>query len=116
MLDHRPGDSHPERPERLRAVIDALQDASDLELILGDAPLAEAPDLRLVHPKAYVEEILKLAPGAGVLQLDRDTYVSAGSVQAARRAAGAVDDRRRLPAVSAPQGAAGQLRQPALRR
>ncbi|MET0271729.1 MAG: histone deacetylase family protein, partial [Phenylobacterium sp.] len=29
MLDHRPGERHPERPERLQAVVDALGDASD---------------------------------------------------------------------------------------
>ena len=30
MLDHRPGDRHPERPERLAAVTAALDDASGL--------------------------------------------------------------------------------------
>ena len=29
MLDHRPGARHPERPERLQAVTDALSDASE---------------------------------------------------------------------------------------
>ena len=90
MLDHRPGAWHPERPERLRAVVDALQDATDLDLTILDAPLAEAADLQLVHPQAYVERILALSPGRGVIELDADTCVSAGSVQAARRAAGAV--------------------------
>ena len=32
MLDHRPGDGHAERPERLRAVIEALEDDADLDL------------------------------------------------------------------------------------
>ena len=90
MLDHRPGAWHPERPERLRAVADALQDASDLDLFVADAPLAEAADLQLVHPAAYVDRILGLSPGSRTLELDPDTFLSAGSVQAARRAAGAV--------------------------
>jgi len=90
MFDHRPGAWHPERPERLRAVVDALQDAADLDLMVVDAPLAEDADLQLVHPKAYVERILGLSPGSDVISLDPDTFVSAGSVQAARRAAGAV--------------------------
>jgi acetoin utilization deacetylase AcuC-like enzyme len=89
MFDHRPGAWHPERPERLRAVADALQDASDLDLIVADAPIVESADLRFVHPQAYVERILGLAPGSRTVQLDPDTFLSAGSVQAARRAAGA---------------------------
>lgn len=90
MLDHRPGAWHPERPERLTAVIDALDEASDLDLSYFDAPLAETADLQLVHPRAYVERVLNLSPGREVVKLDADTFVSAGSVPAARRAAGAV--------------------------
>lgn len=90
MLDHRPGVRHPERPERLTAVIGALDEASDLSLDFFDAPLAETSDLELVHPRAYVERVLNLAPGREVVQLDPDTFISAGSIQAARRAAGAV--------------------------
>lgn len=90
MLDHRPGEWHPERPERLRAVLDALEDAADLDLSVRDAPLVEEADLARVHPEAYVESIFRAAPaGEGVRQLDPDTFMSAGSLNAARRAAGA---------------------------
>jgi acetoin utilization deacetylase AcuC-like enzyme len=92
MFDHRPGDWHPERPERLRAVLDALQDASDLDLEVREAQLAEEADLARVHPQAYIDRFMALQPGAGVLELDPDTYISAGSHAAARRAAGAVVD------------------------
>jgi acetoin utilization deacetylase AcuC-like enzyme len=90
MFDHRPGDWHPERPARLRAVVDALEDAGDLSLLVLDAPLAEHEELQLVHSKAYVERMLGLSPGQGLIELDADTFVSAGSLLAARRAAGAV--------------------------
>ncbi|MBL8554841.1 MAG: histone deacetylase family protein [Phenylobacterium sp.] len=89
MFDHRPGDRHPERPERLRSVIDALDDAA-LDLIPHDAPVVEEADLLRVHDKAYVEEIVRLAPASGRVALDPDTSMSAGSLAAARRAAGAV--------------------------
>jgi acetoin utilization deacetylase AcuC-like enzyme len=82
MFDHRPGPRHPERPERLRAVIDALDDAGDLDLAAIEAPLAEERDLALVHPKAFIDAMMALHPGEGVLQLDPDTYVSAGSLAA----------------------------------
>jgi acetoin utilization deacetylase AcuC-like enzyme len=89
MLDHRPGARHPERPERLRAVLDALEDASDLDLVVRDAPLVEAADLARVHPDAYVARIDGAAPRAGVLQLDPHTFLGAGRLPGARRAAGA---------------------------
>ena len=89
MLDHRPGDRHPERPDRLRAVTDALSDASDMKYVVRDAPLAEEADLARVHRKPYLDAIFAAQPGAGRLKLDADTFMSAGSLNAARRAAGA---------------------------
>ncbi|MCW5761134.1 MAG: histone deacetylase family protein, partial [Phenylobacterium sp.] len=47
-------------------------------------------DLLRVHDKAYVDEIARLAPASGRAVLDPDTSMSAGSLTAARRAAGAV--------------------------
>ena len=89
MLDHRPGERHPERPERLRAVVDALQDASDLDLAVRDAPLVEEADLARVHPARYLQAIAVAAPKTGIRKLDPDTFLSPGSLNAARRAAGA---------------------------
>jgi len=88
MFDHRPGDRHPERPDRLRAVADALNEA-DLDLAPNDAPLVEEADLLRVHDAAYLAAIARLAPSQGVVHLDPDTSMSAGSLTAARRAAGA---------------------------
>jgi len=83
MLDHRPGDRHPERPERLKAVTDALAD-SDLRLSGADV------DLAAVHGQAYLDAIFAARPGDRPLKLDEDTFMSSGSLTAARRAAGAV--------------------------
>jgi acetoin utilization deacetylase AcuC-like enzyme len=90
MFDHRPGEGHPEKPERLGAVLDALTDATDLHLEVLDAPLADLADLHLVHPEAYVKAILEAEPSSGLRRLDPDTAMSVGSARAARRAAGAV--------------------------
>ncbi|MFL5295727.1 MAG: histone deacetylase family protein [Phenylobacterium sp.] len=89
MFDHRPGEHHPERPERLKAVTDALSD-SDLDLAVNDAPVAEAADLARVHRQAYLDAIFAAQPGDRRVKLDADTFMSAGSLNAARRAAGAV--------------------------
>ncbi len=88
MLDHHPGDGHAERSERLTAVLDALADDGRLDLESLEAPLAEAVDLMAVHPARYVDAMLAAAPGQGRIQLDPDTFLSSGSIRAARRAAG----------------------------
>jgi acetoin utilization deacetylase AcuC-like enzyme len=89
MLDHRTGSGHPERPERLTAVLEALDDALDLDLEPLDAPLAEAADLARVHGSDYEAQLEALAPASGLRALDHDTLMSPGSLNAARRAAGA---------------------------
>jgi acetoin utilization deacetylase AcuC-like enzyme len=89
MLDHRPGDGHVESPERLRAVVDALNDDPNLELEALDAPLVDVEDLLRVHPQAFVDAVFAAAPSSGRRSLDPDTVMSTGSLLAARRAAGA---------------------------
>jgi acetoin utilization deacetylase AcuC-like enzyme len=89
MLDHRPGAGHPERPERLQAVLDAL-DAADLGLDRRAATEAAIADLERLHPAAHVARLLSAAPADGLNALDADTLLSPGSVRAARLAAGAV--------------------------
>jgi acetoin utilization deacetylase AcuC-like enzyme len=89
MLGHRPGEGHPERPERLNAVVQALGEASDLDLDTREAPLAEPAQLQLVHPAAFVDDLFRAAPKTGRAYLDPDTALSPGSLAAARRAAGA---------------------------
>jgi acetoin utilization deacetylase AcuC-like enzyme len=88
MLAHNPGEGHAERPARLQAVIDAL-DAAGLAGDRREAPAAELADLLRVHPQAYVEMITRSSPTAGMTQLDPDTAMSPGSLNAALRAAGA---------------------------
>jgi len=89
MLDHRPQPGHPERPERLTAVLDALR-GGGLDLIEREAPLASDADLLRVHPAAYIEQIKVHAPTTGIYKLDPDTPMSPGTLTAARRAAGGV--------------------------
>jgi acetoin utilization deacetylase AcuC-like enzyme len=91
MLAHRPGLGHPESPERLQAVLDAL-DGADLGLARHAATEAAVADLERLHPAARVARLLAASPDSGLNQLDADTVLSPGSVRAARLAAGAVID------------------------
>ncbi|MBU1347065.1 MAG: histone deacetylase family protein [Alphaproteobacteria bacterium] len=91
MIAHATGAGHPERPERLAAVLAALDDG-DLRLDRRDATEAAVIDLERIHPAAYVARMIEASPASGLAQLDADTILSPGSVRAARLAAGAVID------------------------
>ncbi len=88
-LAHDPGAGHAECPDRLRAVLRALEHRDFDTLLREPAPLATREQLCLAHPAAYVDALLALHPQEGdLLCLDSDTFVGPGSVTAARHAAG----------------------------
>ncbi len=88
FLEHNPGRGHPERPERLRAIIDGLKDSSlDQQVEWVEPQTVDPSYLKGIHSDEYVERILAL-DGCSTA-LDPDTVVSPGSVRAALRAAGA---------------------------
>jgi acetoin utilization deacetylase AcuC-like enzyme len=89
-IDHDPGSFHPERPDRLRAVLEGLSDSQFNPVERVAAPRAEDKHLLLCHPADHVEGVMGTIPPQGRHHLDGDTAVSAGSGEAALRAAGAV--------------------------
>lgn len=89
-LDHVTPPGHPESPERLRAVLNALSAADFADLARGEAPRAEPETLALVHPITFVRHVLDSVPKRGLTSIDGDTSLSPGSGEAALRAAGAV--------------------------
>jgi acetoin utilization deacetylase AcuC-like enzyme len=86
-LNHVTPPGHPEQVARLDAVLGAL---AGMDLMRVNAPLAAEDDLLRVHSRGYVAAIRKAAPETGWTSLDPDTHMSAGSLAAAYRAAGAV--------------------------
>ncbi len=89
-LLHNNGEYHPESPDRLRAVLAALETEAFADLLREPAPHATIEQLNRVHPANYVEAILAIRPGEDeMVQLDADTSMSGGSAEAALRAAGA---------------------------
>ena len=89
-LRHDMGEGHPERPDRLRAIQLALAESEFVDLERRSAPLATPQQIALVHPQSYINHIFDTAPKQGRVQLDPDTAMNSASLEAARRAAGAV--------------------------
>lgn len=88
-LEHDTGEGHPECADRVRYLLRALEGQEFSTLLREIAPVANVAALEAAHAKAHVERILGLQPKPGEIQpIDADTFVSAGSLEAALRAAG----------------------------
>ena len=89
-LEHDPGPYHPESPDRLRVVLQALEAPEFAPLSREEAPRATKEQLARVHPAEMIDAILAVRPEEGdTVNIDADTVMSAGSAEAALRAAGA---------------------------
>src|SRR4030095_8439305 len=64
-LEHDTGPGHPERPQRLEAVLLALDEPEFNLLERREAPLAELSHIARVHDKSYAEELLSRVPQRG---------------------------------------------------
>jgi len=90
-LGHQPRDGHPESPRRLETVMAVVRSmARDGRLSVGTTRAAGDADLLLVHTPPYLAKVRdEVAAGRPTLSTG-DTDLSAGSLAAARAAAGAV--------------------------
>jgi acetoin utilization deacetylase AcuC-like enzyme len=88
---HEMGMHHPESPERLKAVLDAL-DISGFggQLVEHEAPEAAEEELARVHCDAHIETVHGAAPDDDYAYLDPDTSMNRKSLSASLRAAGSV--------------------------
>lgn len=93
-LRHTTGLRHVERPERVTAVLGAINGLPGTETL--PAPRATVEQLEAVHPAEYWRHIVELEPSRdsgedniGITALDADTFLSAGSVDATLRGSGA---------------------------
>lgn len=91
VLQHQPGKGHPERPGRFEAVLHALEQSGIRSRLLPVAArAATADELAASHTREYLALVSsEIAAGRHELSTG-DTHVSAGSHQAALRAAGGV--------------------------
>jgi acetoin utilization deacetylase AcuC-like enzyme len=89
MLEHHEPARHPERPERLQAILRHLE-RTGYFLTCDNGPVREATEeeLRRVHAAQYLRHIDETEAGGGGM-LDPDTWMFPGSNRAAHLAAGA---------------------------
>lgn len=86
---HFNGDGHPERPQRLKAITDAVREAGLWdELAHPQFESASEFDLYRCHTQAHIERV-KAMSNAGGGRLDADTSVGASSFDVAKLASGA---------------------------
>ena len=88
-LDHATPEGHPERADRLRAIAQILGHPPFDPLLREEAPEADPALATLVHPEAYVDEIVGLSPAEGRVPIDADTSMSPGTLRAALIGVGA---------------------------
>ena len=60
-LDHKPGNTHPEHPRRLKAVYDALDRTPDQRLLTVSPEPTTLETLEMVHTTSYVDKVMKTA-------------------------------------------------------
>jgi acetoin utilization deacetylase AcuC-like enzyme len=110
MLEHDPGPWHPERPDRLEAIVQKLK-GSPVAGVRWTAPRpAPREAIERVHAPEYVDLIEGLRGRSA--NLDPDTSVSPGSVTAAFLAAGAALDATAAVTSGAASSAAALVRPP----
>jgi acetoin utilization deacetylase AcuC-like enzyme len=89
-LEHIVPPGHPESPDRLRAVLAALDSPEFAPLLREQAPQATMQQIALAHPGGFAAALLAKVPQQGFAYIDNDTPMSPGSFAAALYAAGAV--------------------------
>lgn len=87
--EHDPGPGHPERSDRIRAVMQVLNSASFADLERRESPPADIDQIARIHRREYVTAALDAVPATGYARIDPDTVLSPASGDAALRSVGA---------------------------
>jgi acetoin utilization deacetylase AcuC-like enzyme len=88
FVRHQTPLGHPERPDRIRVVERMLEHERFQPLARESSPVASIEALIRVHPESYVQALHDASPLEGMVQLDSDTSMSPGTLEAALRASG----------------------------
>ena len=87
-IDHDTGPGHPEKPDRVAAVLDGLK--KNENLMWKNSKKFDEEIIKITHSKKYVDQVLSSFPKKGLFFLDGDTIVSPGSKRATYDAVGSI--------------------------
>ena len=82
-LKHPVPPGHPERPDRIRAVMEALEGEDFGALVRREVEPADPSLALLAHPESHVDKVRAAIPDEGLRQVDGDTHVGPRSMDAA---------------------------------
>ena len=88
--NHNTGDGHPEKIDRVTAVIDNFKKIDNKELVWKKSAKFDQSFLINTHSTEYVDLVSKSFPENGLAFLDGDTVVSPGSKEATKDAVGSI--------------------------
>ncbi|MDC3125684.1 histone deacetylase family protein [Candidatus Pelagibacter sp.] len=88
--NHNTGDGHPEKIDRVTAVIDNFKKLDNKNLVWKKPNKFENSFLIKTHTSNYVDQVNKLFPKKGFNFLDGDTIISPGSKDASKDAVGSI--------------------------
>ena len=89
-LNHLVPEGHPENIYRLQTILSNInsQTFSNLEFI--KPPLATDNLIYLGHSQSYLKSLYNISPKNEIIKLDQDTFMSPGTLTAAKRGLGAI--------------------------
>ncbi|MBO1020506.1 histone deacetylase family protein [Methylobacterium sp. SD274] len=111
-FEHRTPHGHPERPERMKAVQEALGTADFSGLDRRSPEAAALESVFLAHPEEWVRAILRSVPSEGLAHLDSDTVLSPGTMDCVLRGVGAAVQGVDLVMTGAARNAFSAMRPP----
>ena len=88
--NHNTGEGHPEKIDRVTAVIDNFKKIDNKELIWKKQTKFDQSLLTNTHSSKYIDLVGKSFPKTGLTYLDGDTVVSPGSKKATQDAVGSI--------------------------
>ena len=88
--NHDTGDGHPEKIDRVTAVIENFKKIDDKNLIWKKPAKFNLSLINKTHSEDYVNQVEKSFPKKGLVFLDGDTIISPGSKDATKDAVGSI--------------------------
>ncbi|EFL88859.1 histone deacetylase family protein [Ahrensia sp. R2A130] len=88
FAEHKTPAGHPERPDRIRVVADALGHEDFRDLVRFETTMADEAVFETAHSASYVEGLRAQIPDEGIARIDPDTVMSPKSWECVRHAVG----------------------------